>query len=482
MKSVSKFLLSLCLAIMMLSSVLAVPSLAAEDTWTTKAPILTAKSYITSAELNGKIYVFGGRTASASTPIATVEEYDPTTDTWTSKADMPTARESAGAVAINGKIYVFGGLVNGGPAINKVEAYDPITNTWTIKSPMPYAQGHFGIAEVNGKVYILGGTYSPKKVLVYDPVTDSWLTKSDIPSPREYYKATVINGKIYTIGNDNMMYDPTTDTWTSKASPPVNVLGSALTSLNGKIYLLGGYSLSRYYNELFEYDPSTDSWAPRTNMITARAYLTAVSLNGHIYAIGGHSGNSVYLNNVEVYSPPLPSQPTAPINLAATGGNVKVDLSWSAVTGSTGYNVKRSTTAGGPYTTIATGVTGTTYTDTAVTNGTTYYYVITAVNAGGESANSNEASATPNAPVNPEPTGRAILTITLVNGIEREYDLSMTEVNAFTAWYDAKADGTGPARYTLDDPHAKGPFKSRKDNIIFDKIITFDIDEYIPEN
>ena len=69
-------------------------------------------------------------------------------------------------------------------------------------------------------------------------------------------------------------------------------------------------------------------------------------------------------------------------------------LSWSASTGATSYNVKRSTTSGGPYTTIASPTT-TSYTDTGLTNGTTYYYVVSAVNAAGESANSAQVSAAP---------------------------------------------------------------------------------------
>lgn len=83
-----------------------------------------------------------------------------------------------------------------------------------------------------------------------------------------------------------------------------------------------------------------------------------------------------------------------PYDLTATTVNQKVNLSWYAVPNATGYNIKRSLTSGGPYTTVATSVTGTTYTDSNVTNGITYYYVVTAVNASGESVNSNEASAT----------------------------------------------------------------------------------------
>lgn len=61
----------------------------------------------------------------------------------------------------------------------------------------------------------------------------------------------------------------------------------------------------------------------------------------------------------------------------------------------TSYNVYRGTTSGTHGTTVATGGSGTSYTDSTITNGTSYYYVVTAVNSYGESGNSNEASATP---------------------------------------------------------------------------------------
>ena len=71
--------------------------------------------------------------------------------------------------------------------------------------------------------------------------------------------------------------------------------------------------------------------------------------------------------------------------------------------GATSYSVKRSTTSGGPYSQIATSTT-TSYTNTGLTNGTTYYYVVAAVNSTGASANSTQASATPTAPQNPDVT------------------------------------------------------------------------------
>ena len=79
------------------------------------------------------------------------------------------------------------------------------------------------------------------------------------------------------------------------------------------------------------------------------------------------------------------------------GGDARVALSWNASFGAAGYNVKRALVSGGTYTTITNGLANTSYTDSGLTNGVPYYYVVTAVNAGAESTNSNEAVAVPSA-------------------------------------------------------------------------------------
>ncbi len=105
----------------------------------------------------------------------------------------------------------------------------------------------------------------------------------------------------------------------------------------------------------------------------------------------------------QLYAPAPP--PGAPTDLVAAGGNGQVTLSWNPpASGATSYNVKRSTTSGGPYTTIAAGVTSTAHSDTTVVNGTTYYYVVSGSNSGGEGPLSLEASATP-VPPPAAPTG-----------------------------------------------------------------------------
>ncbi len=93
---------------------------------------------------------------------------------------------------------------------------------------------------------------------------------------------------------------------------------------------------------------------------------------------------------------PASPAPSAPSGLKATASIGKVWLRWLPVATANGYNVLRSTTAGGPYTKIATyrGVFPL-YEDTSVTNGTTYYYTVSAINQAGTSNNSAQVSAIP---------------------------------------------------------------------------------------
>ena len=106
------------------------------------------------------------------------------------------------------------------------------------------------------------------------------------------------------------------------------------------------------------------------------------------------SGNS----NEDSATPSDMTPPAAPTGLVANAGDGSVTLDWAdnGEPDLSHYDVKRATTQGGPYSTIATGVSISAHTDNGVTNGTTYYYVVTAVDTNSnESNNSNEASATP---------------------------------------------------------------------------------------
>ncbi|HEY5337533.1 MAG TPA: fibronectin type III domain-containing protein, partial [Rhizomicrobium sp.] len=92
---------------------------------------------------------------------------------------------------------------------------------------------------------------------------------------------------------------------------------------------------------------------------------------------------------------PANQPPATPTSLVATASNAAVILSWNGSAGADSYLVKRSTTSGSGYTTIASGVTATSYSDTGLVNGTLYYFVVSATNSFGESTNSTPVSARP---------------------------------------------------------------------------------------
>jgi subtilase family serine protease len=115
-------------------------------------------------------------------------------------------------------------------------------------------------------------------------------------------------------------------------------------------------------------------------------FFTVVAVNA-----GGASAAST-----EASGTVLPATPTG---LAATAGNATVSLSWSAAAGAASYNVYQGTSSGAENSrAVQTGLTSPSATVMSLSNGTTYYFTVAAVDAGGNSAQSSQASATPAAP------------------------------------------------------------------------------------
>ncbi|MEI7808276.1 MAG: FN3 associated domain-containing protein, partial [Verrucomicrobiota bacterium] len=165
------------------------------------------------------------------------------------------------------------------------------------------------------------------------------------------------------------------------------IISSALKSTNASLW---------FGNQLI--DPVSSSSPYFVSMLSPVSI--AIGTNGVVF-----DSETIYKNirgilNTGIHA--LIAPPPAPLNLSATATLVQIDLSWSPLDMATNYNVKRSPSTGGPYTTIAI-TTGTTYNDTNIINGSTYYYVVSASNAGGEGPDSAEVNATPPYPNVPDP-------------------------------------------------------------------------------
>jgi autotransporter-associated beta strand protein len=135
--------------------------------------------------------------------------------------------------------------------------------------------------------------------------------------------------------------------------------------------------------------------------VTTTTYTDSSTTNDttYYYLVSAVNSDGESPNSTQATTEPL----AAPTGLAAVSSSGSVSLTWSATAGATGYNVLRSLTTGGPYTTIASGASSPAYNDTTSANGTAYYYVVTAVASGAQSAYSSEVNATPVA----TPTGLA---------------------------------------------------------------------------
>ena len=192
------------------------------------------------------------------------------------------------------------------------------------------------------------------------------------------------------------------DTVVSAASDYLLLATYAVRRSNGALTLLvinksSSYNLTASFN-LSGYLPFTNAIvysygipqdeAARTGLGSPDIQTNVASFQSLSLTFAPFSASVVELS-------PGNQPPATPGNLTATASNTAVALTWSAANGAAGYIIRRSTTSGGPYTNIEDSVSATSYLDSGLVNGTTYYYVVAATNANGVSSNSVEVSAMP---------------------------------------------------------------------------------------
>jgi hypothetical protein len=204
--------------------------------------------------------------------------------------------------------------------------------------------------------YNAQGSLKNTNVFNTGPLTISASTLA-VSNNLKLFPSTVLN---YTLGTN-----------TTEIAVATNlVLGGTINIASGAGFTGGTYTLLAYGGTL------------SSNLLTL-----GTTPAGYTYSINTNTAGQV---NLLVIPPP----PGIPTNLVASPTNLAINLTWSTPTNAAGYNLRRSTTNGGTYFIIA-NVAATNYSDTALTNAVKYYYVVSATNAGAESANSAQASATP---------------------------------------------------------------------------------------
>ena len=124
----------------------------APNSWSSGAPMPTARQGVATGFIKGKVYVVSG--ATNSTVTAVNEIYTVSTNTWKTGAPIPTPRFVPASAVVNGILYVMDGN-SGSGVLNVVEAYDPVHNTWSAKAPMPTARDSCTAVVLKGLIYVV---------------------------------------------------------------------------------------------------------------------------------------------------------------------------------------------------------------------------------------------------------------------------------------------------------------------------------------
>src|SRR5580692_1760511 len=277
---------------------------------------------------------------------------------------------------------------------------------------------------------ISGGPYSTLSSPTATTYTDSSVTNAT----KYFYVVSALNSAGESANSSEVSATPT-----APQTPPPTPANLVATPANAQVSLSWSASTGA---TSYNVKRSSVTGGPYTKISspTAVAYTDTSVTNGtkYFYVVSAVNAAGESANSSEVTAtPPAPTTPPpTPANLQATAGNAQVALTWSVSVGATSYNVKRSTTNGGPYTQISSPSTNS-FTDSSLTNGTTYYYVVSAVNSAGQSANSNQAVATPTAPTAPD------VTITI--------DPTKTHaISPYIYGMNFYSPSTGPAHITFD--------------------------------
>ncbi|MGG6250061.1 Kelch repeat-containing protein [Enterococcus faecium] len=392
---------------------------------------------------------------------------------WKERADLPEPRVGASSGVVDGKIYVIGGgTVKPGAYGNQTFVYDPKTNEWTRKADMPTARGGAASVTVDGKIYVLGGMSNDgavNTIEVYDPKKDTWEKLDDLPFERKVpaYKiyAEAIGKKIYVVAFENSRYATTysydleTKKWQKKQNLNYEVTGAVTGAstavIDNKLYILGG---THYIPQIvYVYDPEKDTWVENGKGFTA-GYYSALTYKGKILMTGG-------VNRIKVYDPKSQSatavkNPKAPYRMAHS----------SAVIDDTLYVI------GGREETSS-------FTGSAASKFKSVMSIsLKDLNIPSDSeetpGDKDKGSTTPSEDNSAE-DGDALLVVTMVNGLQKEYQLSMKEVNGFLKWYKQRDAGEGPGFYEIDEhDNNKGPFESKKDYVVFKNILMYEVNKY----
>lgn len=270
-------------------------------TWTSLAPMPTARQEVAVAALDGKVFVIGGFGPDAE-PVGTVEVYDPATDRWTRRAPLPAPSHHAAVAVALGRLFVIGGYTGGRVAWtpqSTVYEYDAARDSWATRAPLPTPRGALAAAAVGGRIHVVGGSADQPTGAheVYDVVRERWFTAAPLGTPRDHLAAVTFQDRVWAIGGRASFvgeqydtvesYDAAADAWRREPPLPTGRGGLAAAALADRILVFGGEAPLRIFNATEMFEAAGHRWIGKAPMPTARHGIGAAVIQGHVYLSGG---------------------------------------------------------------------------------------------------------------------------------------------------------------------------------------------------
>ncbi|MFS0657136.1 kelch repeat-containing protein [Bacillus sp. 179-C3.3 HS] len=453
--------------------------------WTKRADLPEERLHSSTAVVDGKIFVFGGSSEKSFSNKNTYV-YDPQKNEWTSNANMPRERTDSTAVTIGKKIYVIGGAYL--DSTNTIDIYDTELDTWTEKPIIipsrAVTKGDIIASVVDEKIYILATNKSPYQehnFYSYDTKTDKWQQLKMFPQQfTGMSMSEVINNKIYVTGGERTAgnyhnaqvyeYDIESNQWLqTKSQLNFYQLGAAFTTYQGKLFMAGG----QYDDRSSQLSPFTQFYDVKTNSVKrssiklpeARVGSSAVTIDETIYIIGGRNFNQDYHSkSIKSDYKLVISIPLKDLQIAE-GETMPDDEITEEPKDQDGTKPDDDTTEE-PKDQDGTKPDDGTTEEPKDQDGTK-------PDDGATEEPKDQDGTKPS-----EETGKGILSITMINGLQKDYLLSMKEINDFLSWYKERSFGIGLNFYEINDEHNKGPFTTKKDYVVYPNILMFDIKQY----
>ncbi|KAM8930522.1 actin-binding protein IPP [Pelodytes ibericus] len=272
------------------------------------------------------LYAIGGYTRlqggrwTDSRALSCVERFDTFSPFWSTVSSIHQARSGMSVAVLNGRIYVVGGEKDS-MIFDCVECYDTVNKQWTAVSSMNQPRCGLGVSACHGAIYAMGGWVGAEiggSIERFSPEENAWEMVGDMAVPRYNFACCEREGLIYVAGGISHQgielttveaYDPIGRRWSSL--PPMRYFRAylGLAALEGCLYAVGGWNERQdSLNVVEKFSFEEEEWVEVTSMMHPRAGVSVVSVNGLLYATGGRAtvqnfSAPVTTDSVEVYNP-----------------------------------------------------------------------------------------------------------------------------------------------------------------------------------